>query len=90
MTFIVRELPKAKQDKRSIFLWLQQLSPTGAVAWLNAYDALLEHLGQHADSFGEALEWPDCELPIQQALFKTRRGRVYRVVYSSSAAMCSC
>jgi hypothetical protein len=81
MTFTVRELPKAKEDKRSIFLWLHEHSPAGAMAWLDAYDALLVHLSQHADSFGVALERPDCELPIRQALFKTRRGRVYRAVY---------
>ncbi|MGE3641967.1 MAG: hypothetical protein AB7G28_25720, partial [Pirellulales bacterium] len=69
------------EDKRSIFTWLHQRSPSGAAAWLDAYDALLERLSRDAESFGEALERQDCELPIRQALFKTRRGRVYRVIY---------
>jgi plasmid stabilization system protein ParE len=81
MRFIVRELPKAKQDKRDIFRWLHERSPTGAAAWLHAYDSLIERLETDARSFGSALESKDCELPIQQALFKTRRGRVYRAVF---------
>jgi plasmid stabilization system protein ParE len=81
MTFAVRELPKAKHDKRSIFAWLNERSPSGAVAWLDAYDALLERLAQDAASFGEATESHEFDLPIRQAFFKTRRGRVYRVVY---------
>lgn len=44
MTFVVRELAKAKQDKRSIFNWLHQRSPTGAAAWLDAYDAAIDAL----------------------------------------------
>jgi len=54
MSFTVRELPKAKQDKRSIFRWLDERSPTGAAAWLDAYDSLIERLKQDARSFGEA------------------------------------
>ena len=81
MSFTVRELPKAKQDKRSIFCWLDQRSPAGAVAWLVAYDSLLEQLKQDAPTFGEAPEKQDCDFDVRQALFKTRRGRVYRVLF---------
>ena len=81
MTFTVRELPKAKQDIRSIFAWLHQHSPAGAAAWLDAYDALIERLSRDAESFGAAQERRDCDLPVRQALFKTHRGRVYRVIY---------
>ncbi len=38
MSFTVRELPKAKQDKRSIFRWLNERSLAGAASWLDAYD----------------------------------------------------
>lgn len=30
MTFTVRELPKAKQDKHSIFRWIHERSPMGS------------------------------------------------------------
>lgn len=81
MSFTVRELPKAKQDKHSIFRWLDERSPTGAAAWLDAYDALIERLKQDAPSFGEAPENRDCDFDVRQGLFKTRRGRVYRALF---------
>jgi toxin ParE1/3/4 len=81
MNFIVRELPKAKDDKRSIFCWLDERSPAGAAAWLDAYDSLIERIKQDAASFGQTAECQDCDLDVRQALFKTRRGRVYRALF---------
>jgi hypothetical protein len=81
MTFIVRELPKARADKDSIFSWLYERSPEGAFAWLDAYDGLIARLNLEPLSFGIATENADCEFEVRQALFKTRRGRVYRVLF---------
>ena len=81
MSFTVRELPKARHDKHSIFRWLDERSPAGALAWLEAYDSLLERLTQDAASFGLAAESQDCDFEVRQGLFKTRRGRVYRVLF---------
>lgn len=81
MRFIVRELPKAKIDKHGIFGWIHQHSPVGAISWLRAYDVLVDRLKREADSFGEAIENRDCDFDVRQALFKTRRGRVYRVLF---------
>ena len=81
MSFTVRELPKSRQDKDSIFGWLHERSPTGAIAWLDAYDALVERLCQDASVFGEAPESRDCQFHVRQALFKTPRGHVDRVLF---------
>lgn len=81
MSFTVRELSKARQDKESIFRWLHGRSPPGAASWLRAYDAVIENLRREAPSFGEALENKDCDFDVRQALFKTRRGRVYRALF---------
>lgn len=81
MSFVVRELTKARQDKDSIFRWLHERSPTGAMAWLEAYDSVVDRLKEGAATFGLALEAADCEFEIRQALFKTRRGRVYRALF---------
>ena len=81
MTFLVRELPKAKQDKESICRWLHERSPAGALAWLDAYDEVLARLAEEAAAFSLALENAECDLEVRQALFKTRRGRVYRLLY---------
>lgn len=81
MSYTVRELPKAKSDKRSILAWLLERSPPGVAAWLNAYDNLVELLRDDADQFGEAFENRDClGVEVKQAFFKTRRGRVYRML----------
>lgn len=82
MSFTVRELPRAKADKQQIFSWLFERSPQGGAAWLDAYDALIAQLEESAHSFGEALENEDCpEIEVKQAFFKTRRGRVYRLLF---------
>ena len=81
MSFLVRELPKARQDKHSIFSWLYDRSPAGAITWLDAYDSLAERLKLDAATFGLAPESVNCELEVRQALFKTRRGRVYRALF---------
>jgi hypothetical protein len=81
MTFVVRELPRARQDKAGIFAWLYERSPTGAAAWLDAYDSMVEKLQKDPASFAEAPESKDCETQIRQVLFKTRRGRVYREIF---------
>jgi len=81
MNFTVHELPRAKQDKHSIFRWLHERSPAGAASWLRSYDLLVERLSRDASSFGEAMEKQDCDFDVRQALFKTPRGRVYRALF---------
>lgn len=87
MTFSVRELPKAKQDKHSIFCWLHERSPMGAASWLDAYDSLIERLIRDADTFAASPERRDCDFDVRQALFKTPRGRVYRVLFFIEGAV---
>ena len=81
MKFSVRELRKAQADKRRIFEWLHEHSRPGAIAWLAAYDAMIDRLRTGADMFGEAYERADLDMDVQQALFKTRRCRVYRALF---------
>ena len=82
MSFQVYELPKAKADKRHIFEWLHERSRQGAIAWLNAYDAVIERLKSQADVFADAFENKGClHVDVKQAFFKTRRGRVYRMLF---------
>lgn len=81
MAFTVREMPRAKIDKRSIFVWLFERSKPGAGAWLNAYDSAIERLKQTPEGFGEALENDECLVNVKQAFFKTRHGRTYRILF---------
>jgi len=81
VTFKIHELGRAQADIRSIASWIAERSPQGARAWLRAYDDLIERMQKQAHSFGPAYENDDCEFDVRQALFKTRRGRVYRVLF---------
>ena len=81
MTFRVRELRRAQSDIRHITDWLADRSPRGARAWLDAYDDMVARLEKNADSCGRADESADLDIDVSQALFKTRRGRVYRALF---------
>lgn len=81
MRFAVHELRKAIADKRQIFEWLHPRSQPGAISWLVAYDKMVERLESGADGFGQAFENADLDMDVREALFKTRRGRVYRAVF---------
>jgi plasmid stabilization system protein ParE len=81
MSFKVHELHRAQADVRSIVRWLAERSPQGAEAWLRAYDEMILRLEKHESSCGPAHEHDDCEFDVRQALFKTRRGRVYRALF---------
>ena len=82
MSFAVQELPRAKEDKQAILEWLLERSRQGAAYWLDADDVALARPRDHADTYGKALENEDCpQLEVRQVLFKTRRGRVYRIVF---------
>lgn len=82
MTYRVKALRKAEGDVRSIVAYVRKRSSRGAVSWLDAYRAAREHLAEFADGCGEAEENHQFEFDVRQHLFKTRRGRVYRMLFT--------
>jgi plasmid stabilization system protein ParE len=82
MKYDVVSLRRADDDVRYIVRWIAKHSVQGANAWLDAYDELLTRLAGHPDSFGGALESSDSTTPLKQALFRTRQGRTYRVIFT--------
>lgn len=82
MKFRVRTLRRAEADIRSIARYIHERSSAGAAAWLTAVDQVCSHLSEFADGCGEAEENAHFELDVRQALFKTRRGRIYRLVFT--------
>ena len=82
MSFSVSELPRAKADKWNIVSYIHERSPTGAAAWLNAYDRAIDQLRDRASSYALAPENRDLQMEVRQILFKTRRGRVYRALFT--------
>jgi hypothetical protein len=56
----------------------------GAVSWYLAFCHAIETIASSPEQFAEALESHPLGRPLRQALFKTRRGRVYRIVFETS------
>jgi len=84
MKYRLRVLRRARKDVDAILDWIanEQKSPQGAASWLRAYEnaaALLLDAPQ-SDSVAPENEYVDLEL--RQFLFKTRRGRTYRGVFT--------
>jgi len=46
---------------------------------------MVDRLKANADTFAEAYENADLEMDVKEALFKTRKGRVYRALYIMEA-----
>ncbi len=82
MNFRVRALAKAEVDIRSITTWIAQQSPQGAAAWLSAYDSVCMRLASDAQSCSPAEENDHFDIHVQQAFFKTPRGRIYRALFT--------
>ncbi|MDA7504026.1 type II toxin-antitoxin system RelE/ParE family toxin, partial [bacterium] len=82
MKFTVKTLPRAEADIRQIFRYIHGRSRPGAAAWLNALDWTRQRLRENANSYGEADENEHFQIELKQALFRTRKGRVYRLVFT--------
>jgi hypothetical protein len=81
MNFVVHEHLRATVDKMSIGRYLQTRSRKGAAAWLDAFDKLVKNLESFPLSYQQAPEAVDAEVDVRQAFFKTRHGRLYRVLF---------
>lgn len=82
MSRFPRILARARKDIERIFDWLEKRSPQGAVAWYNALFHAVEKIAENPGTYpiiSEAL--PRWNRTIHEALFKTSRGRCYRIVF---------
>jgi len=80
--FGVRLLPRAAMDMQSIFDHIAERSQAGAKRWFSAFEETLQRLEANADAYGSAPEAEVLDRPVKQCMFKTRKGRTYRVVYT--------
>lgn len=81
MNFQVRVTRAAKEDLRIIFSWIRDRSPVGAESWLQRWEQTLSAIEVRADRYGLAPESDGHSEEIRQAIFKTRHGRPYRVLF---------
>lgn len=82
MKFTVITLRAAERDCNGILHYLATRSKTGAAAWARAFDKALAHLEEHADACPLAAENDHVDFEVRETLFKTRRGLVYRVLFT--------
>jgi plasmid stabilization system protein ParE len=81
MNRTVRILERARADVDEIFNWLIGRAVSGAITWYLAFYRAVDKIASAAESFSEAPESHRLHRPLRQAPFKTRRGRVYRIVF---------
>ena len=84
MSRIPRIGERARADVDHIFNWLVRRSVQGAISWYLAFQEGVIRIGSDSETFAKA---PEAELfarDLRQALFKTRRGRIYRIVFEMS------
>ena len=81
MTFRVQLTAEAECNLTEIAEWLAAQSQTGARKWLVAALNAIRSLKTSALRNGLAPESRHASHQIRQAFFKTKRGRIYRVLY---------
>lgn len=81
MSYSVRILSLAKKDRRSLFQYLDKLSPQGAEAWETSYESGLLRLEDNPYQFGLAPEDSAFDFPLRQMLFQTKSGKPYRAIF---------
>ncbi len=77
----VRLTHEADTCVRDIRDWLTEQSPAGALRWLDALESACRQIAERADSYGLAPEADAFGEPLRQSLFKTRRGKTYRILF---------
>jgi len=81
MAYTVRTLSRAKDDAQQIFNWIKDRSPEGAFRWWAAFRDACRSLERIPERNSLAVESEQSDREIRQLLFKTRRGRCYRLLY---------
>jgi plasmid stabilization system protein ParE len=82
MPYTVRSLPRAEFDAQQIYDWIRDRSPDGAVQWWQAFLDACERLRHQPTGFSLAPEADLSGRDIRHTLFKTRRGNVYRALFT--------
>ena len=82
MIYKVRVLERAQNDVDGILRWLLERSPSGAARWHAAFMSASATLANDPHRFALASERPALDRDVRERLFKTPRGRRYRIVFT--------
>lgn len=80
--FRVQILKKAERDFRQILSHIAGRSKSGAAAWAKAFRNAMTRLENEADHLPLAVENDHVDFEVREVLFKTRRGLVYRALFT--------
>jgi plasmid stabilization system protein ParE len=80
-TYHVKVVRRAREDIQHILDWLTPRSSEGAQRWLAALDQAKSTLVTSPVVFGLAAEGIALDREVRERFFKTRRGRVYRLMF---------
>ena len=81
MTFRVRLTAEAVRNQNEIADWIAERTVEGALAWLDAFERVLQQLSTSPISFPKAAEDEFCHRDLRKPLFGTRKGRVFRAIF---------
>ena len=82
MKYVVRISRRAWQDADAIFAWLAGHSAPDAARWFDAMLAAAQELTENPYSYGVIPEPVSDRHTVRQRLFKTPRGRSYRLIFT--------
>jgi len=82
MKYRIEVTRRAEGDIDEIVEWIANKSPQGAVAWITRIEQVLVDLITSADSCPLAPEDGHGDTEIRNRIFKTRRGKPYRILFT--------
>jgi plasmid stabilization system protein ParE len=82
MTYAISILRRAGKDIDLTRAWIAGQSPQGSVLWYRSLREAVKELKHDAHQHGIAPESAELGTVVHQKLFKTRRGRPYRLLYT--------
>ena len=81
MSFRVRLTAEAVRNQNDIADWIAQHSIDGALRWLDSLSHILAQISSSPLSFAMAAEDEFSHRELRNALFGTRKGRVFRAIF---------
>jgi plasmid stabilization system protein ParE len=82
MNYRVELTARAERDVDNILAWIADKSPQGAGTWLRRLSEVLNELATSADRCQFAPEDGYGDTEIRHVVFKTRRGKTYRLLFT--------
>jgi plasmid stabilization system protein ParE len=82
MKFRLKSVRRAERAYHQIVDYIAARSKPGAAAWTAEFDQTVRRISRAADTFPPAQEADSVDFELREALFKTRRGLTYRILFT--------